>query len=238
MDKKHTFWTLFWVGLALLFNIFIFTSMGKEKGIQFFVGYVLEKGLSIDNLLLFFVIFATFKIPVDCQPKVLLFGVLGALLFRLIFILGGLKLLALFHWGIYIFGLFLVGTGVALILKKKNFKPEENFIFRWLCTKMPMTAHFHGDRFFLREKGKLRGTPLLLALVMIEVTDILFAIDSLPAIFAVTQDPFIIYTSNIFAILGLRSLYFVLEKRVSFMQQFRVPLGIILLILGAKLFFN
>jgi len=234
--KEAIGWSVVWISLALLFDAYIWYELGSVKALEFFTGYVIEQALSVDNVFVFIVILTYFAVPREAQHKVLFWGVLSAIVFRAIFIVLGAALVAEFHWILYLLGAFLVATGIKLWFQgDTEVHPERNPIVRFVQRMFPMTKEYHGEKFFIRENKKLMMTPLFLVLVMIETTDIAFAVDSIPAIFAITRDTVIIYTSNIFAVLGLRSLYFVVA---GFMKQFRYlkyGLSFVLTFIGAKM---
>lgn len=233
--REALFWSGFWIALSLLFNGYIYFQYGKEAALQFLAGYLVEKSLSVDNLFVFLLIFSYFQTPKIYQHKVLHYGILGTLVTRILFILGGTVLINQFHWTIYLFGIFLCITALRfLIEKEKKMQPEGNFLIR-LCKKMLPVVKDGDGRFFVKKKGRLFVTPLFIVLLAIEGTDIVFATDSIPAIFAITTDPFLVYTSNIFAILGLRSLYFVLAQFISGFYYLKQGLAAILLFVGAKM---
>ena len=226
----------FWIGLSLLFNLFIYFYLGPPAAVNFFTAYLIEKALSVDNLFLFAVIFAYFKVPKEQTHTVLTWGVVGAIAMRALFIFAGVALLKKFHGLFYIFGAFLIVTGLKLALQKeREFKPETVWALRLLRRWMPVTTHYHADRFFVRLDGVLTATPLFVVLLAIEATDLLFAIDSIPAVLGITTDPFIVYTSNILAILGLRSLYFVLEEALALFHYLNYALALILVFIGVKM---
>jgi tellurite resistance protein TerC len=205
--REACLWSVVWISLALLFNVGVGVWFGRERGLEFLTGFLIEKALAVDNLFVFAVIFSTFAVPAALQHRVLFWGILGALVMRALFIGLGAALLQHFHWIMYVFGGFLVLTGIKLLVQRDvEIHPERSPLFRLFTRCVPAVADYRGARFFVLEKGRWYATPLLLVLVAVEFTDIVFAIDSIPAIFAVTSDPFIVYTSNIFAILGLRSL--------------------------------
>jgi tellurite resistance protein TerC len=234
--KEALYWSLFWVGLSLLFNLGIFLHFGSVKGLEFLTGYVIEKALSVDNIFVFLVIFSFFNVPKIYHHKVLFWGILGALIMRALFIFAGTTLIQAFHWIIYIFGIFLVLTGFKILLQRKEeIDPERNPILRVFRKVVPIVPEYHGSRFLILEKGRRYATPLLLVLVVIEATDLVFAVDSIPAIFAVTLDPFIVYTSNIFAILGLRALYFLLAGVIDKFRYLKIGLGGVLIFVGIKM---
>jgi tellurite resistance protein TerC len=209
---------------------------GYEPAMQFMSGYLIEKALSIDNIFIFLMIFSYFKISATLQHRVLFWGVFGAIVFRIIFILLGSLLLQKFHWIMYVFGAFLVFTGIKLLIQKEtHVDMEHNFALRIFKKFVPMSADYRTGKFFVRENEKWLATPLLMVLIVIETTDIIFAVDSIPAIFAITSDPFIVYTSNIFAILGLRSLYFVLEGMMQKFHYIKIGWAFILVFVGVKM---
>lgn len=230
--------TGFWILLALLFNVGIYFWQGSEIALQFFSGYVMEKFLSIDNLFVFLLIFQAFQIPKKQQQKVLFWGILGALFFRIGFILLGTKLIHSFDWVLYLFALILAFTAYKLIRQKRDFDVHHSFILMGLKKIFPVAKKKTTDFFILKEENKWKITSLFLALLVIEISDILFAIDSIPAIFAITTDPFIVYTSNIFAILGLRSLYFVLYQSMEKLYYLHFGLAAILLFIALKIFLS
>jgi tellurite resistance protein TerC len=226
----------FWIGLALLFNLWIYFTRGYHDALNFFTGYLIEKSLSVDNLFVFLLLFGYFKVPEAYLHKVLFWGVLGAIVFRAVFILFGVVLIARFHWIIYVFGIFLVYAGIRLITdNEKEVHPENNPILRTLRRWIPVTSDYHEANFFIKEAGKWVATPLFVVLTAVETTDIVFAIDSIPAILAITTDPFIVFTSNIFAILGLRSLYFALAGMMSLFHYLNYGLAAILVFVGCKM---
>ena len=229
-------WSGVWIALSLVFAGFVWLRHGPDSGLEFLTGYVIEKSLSVDNIFVFVVIFGALGIPALHQHRVLYWGILTALVLRGAMIAGGAALLARFHWVIYVFGGFLVLTGAKLIFGRGGpSHPTEGSIYRVLTRVVPATPRFHGQAFFTVENGKRVATPLFFALVLIELSDVVFAVDSIPAIFAVTQDPFIVFTSNIFAILGLRSLYFLLAGVVERFTYLKPSLALVLLFVGAKM---
>jgi tellurite resistance protein TerC len=234
--KEAIAWTLFWVTLALLFSLFIYSTRGSQKGLEFLAGYIVEEALSVDNVFVFIVIFTYFAVPREVQHKVLFWGILGAVIFRATFIIAGAALVAKFHWILYLLGIFLIFTAIKLMVQgEAEVHPEHNPLIRFARKYLPVTDNYVGSRFFVKRNGRIHATPLFLVLLMIESTDIAFATDSIPAIFAITQDTFIIYTSNICAILGLRALYFVVA---GFMKQFkylRYGLSVVLGFIGMKM---
>ena len=234
--KESLTWTGIWVAMALLFNVGIFHYMGSDKALEFFTGYVIEKSLSVDNVFVIALLFSYFAVPTIYQHKVLFWGILGALVMRAAMIALGAKLITEFAWIIYIFGAFLILTGIKMIVKREEeIHPERNPVVRLFKRFMPVTADYRADKFFVREKGILMATPLFVVLILVEFTDLIFAVDSIPAIFAVTKDPFIVYTSNVFAILGLRSLYFALSGVLDKFHYLKVGLGAVLSFVGVKM---
>jgi tellurite resistance protein TerC len=226
----------FWIALALLFNLGIYFWRGSEAALQFFTGYLIEKSLSVDNLFVFLLIFTYFAVPPSYQHKVLFWGILGALLMRAVFILAGITLILKFHWVIYVFGAFLLFTGVRMVSQKETkIRPEKNPIIRLFRQVMPVSNEYSGGKFFLREAGRLVATPLIIVLIAIETTDVVFAVDSIPAILAITLDPFIVYTSNVCAILGLRALYFALAGVMKLFHFLHYGLSAILVFIGTKM---
>jgi len=229
-------WTGFWIALALLFGGFVWWRFGGTLAVEYLTGYLIEKSLSVDNLFVFVIIFATFAIPREVQHRVLFWGIVTALVLRALMIVGGTALLQKFHWLIYVFGGFLVVTGARLFFHgEEEHHPERSFAFRMFRRVLPTTPHMRGHAFFLKEGGKWLATPLLLALLLIEVSDVVFALDSIPAIFGVTLDPFIVFTSNIFAILGLRSLYFAVAQLLGKFEYLKVGLSAVLVFIGVKM---
>ncbi len=244
--KEAAIWSVVWIGLAMFFNAGIYffwdvlspgsTYTNREASLAFFTGYLIEKSLSVDNIFVFVLIFSYFAVPAAYQHRVLFWGILGALLMRGALIAVGATLLKEFHWIIYIFGAFLIFTGIRMALhKNEEVHPENNPLIKLLRRIMPVSENYEGDKFFIRRAGKLIATPLLLVLLMVESTDLIFAVDSIPAIFAVTNDPFIVYTSNVFAILGLRSLYFLLANVIDKFQYLKIGLAFVLTFVGVKM---
>jgi tellurite resistance protein TerC len=234
--KEAGIWTAVWISLALVFNVILYFWRGSEPALQFLTGYLIEKALSVDNLFVFALLFTLFAVPAQYQHRVLFWGVLGALVMRAVFIAAGAALIENFHWIIYVFGAFLVYTGIKLARHKETtIEPDKNPLVRLFRRIFPITSTYEGEHFFVRRAGKLMATPLLLVLVMVESTDLVFAVDSIPAIFAVTRDPFIVYTSNVFAILGLRSLYFLLANALDKFYYLKPALAVILSFVGVKM---
>lgn len=234
--KEAFGWTCFWIALALAFNAFLYFELGTAKALEFSTGYILEKALSLDNVFVFIVIFRYFKVPPEYQHRVLFYGILGAIILRGVFIIVGAALLSRFEWLLYFFGAFLVYTAIKLLMQKdEGVHPEDNPILKWLRKLMPITHEYHGQKFFLKSEKGLMATPLFAVLVLVESTDVVFAVDSIPAIFGITRDPFIVYTSNIFAILGLRALYMLLAGIMDKFHYLKYGLGAVLLFIGIKM---
>jgi tellurite resistance protein TerC len=233
--REAAIWSVVWVGLALLFNVGVFYWFGTEPALQFLTGYLIEKALSVDNLFVFLVIFSYFAVPKTYQHRVLFWGILGALVMRAIFIGVGAALLQSFHWIIYVFGALLVITGIQLLRQRAEIHPEENPVYKLVAKMLPATKDYHDKRFFVKQSGKWLVTPLFLVLLAVEASDIVFAVDSIPAIFAITSDPFLVFTSNIFAMLGLRSLYFLLSGIMSRFAYLKYGLALVLVFVGTKM---
>jgi tellurite resistance protein TerC len=246
--KEASIWSVVWISLALLFNLGIYLYWdvinpaslytNSEAALAFLTGYLIEKSLSVDNIFVFVLIFGAFAVPAAYQHRVLFWGILGALVMRAILIGVGSVLLKEFHWIIYLFGGFLIFTGIRMAFHRKEENPEEmqnNGLIRFFRRIMPVTEGYEGEKFFTRRNGVLMATPLFLVLLLVESTDLIFAVDSIPAIFAVTQDPFLVYTSNVFAILGLRSLYFLLAGVVDKFHYLKLGLAVILVFVGTKM---
>jgi tellurite resistance protein TerC len=234
--KEAIAWTAVWISISLLFNLFVWLNLGQTKALEFFTGYLVEKALSVDNIFVFIVVLSYFAVPKDLQHSVLFWGVLGAVIFRGLFIGAGAALIARFHWILYLLGAFLIYTAFRLAFQEDvEVQPEKNPFLRYCRKLFPLTEHYEGKKFFLRRDRRRYMTPLFLVLVAIETTDIAFATDSIPAIFAITQDTFIIFTSNIFAILGLRALYFVLAGAMKKFQYLQLGLSFVLGFIGVKM---
>lgn len=234
--REAVVWSAVWVTLALIFAGLVFYYQGTVRGLEFITGYLIELSLSVDNLFVFLLIFSYFKVPAKFQHRVLFWGVLGALIMRLTMIFVGAALISRFHWIIYIFGAFLVYTGIKMFRQEElDIQPEDNPVVRLVTRYVPITRHYEEQKFFTRTNGKLTGTLLLLVLIIVEFTDLVFAVDSIPAIFAITTNTFIVYTSNVFAILGLRSMYFLLAGVVEKFQYLRMGLAIVLTFIGMKM---
>jgi len=234
--REAVIWSTIWVSLALIFAGLVFYYQGSTRGLEFLTGYLIELSLSVDNLFVFLLIFSYFKVPAKYQHRVLFWGVMGALVMRLTMIFIGAALIQRFHWIIYIFGVFLVYTGIKMFKQEElDIQPEDNPVVRFVTRFIPITRHYEEEKFFTRVNGKRMGTLLFMVLVILEVTDLVFAVDSIPAIFAITTNTFIVYTSNVFAILGLRSLYFLLAGVVEKFQYLKMGLAIVLTFIGAKM---
>jgi tellurite resistance protein TerC len=229
-------WTAAWVTLAILFNIGVWYYAGPQKALEFTTGYVIEYSLSVDNIFVFAMLFSYFAVPPLYQHRVLFWGILGALVMRALMIVAGTVLITKFAWIIYVFGAFLILTGIKMIVKREEeIHPERNPVVKWFKRLMPVTGDYRGDKFFVRENGIRMATPLFVVLLLVEISDVIFAVDSIPAIFAVTKDPFIVYTSNVFAILGLRSLYFALAGVLDKFHYLKIGLGVVLTFVGVKM---
>ena len=225
-----------WIAIAIAFGWGVWHWYGEQRGLEYFTGYVIEKALSVDNLFVFLVIFRAFDVDDRVQHRVLAWGILGALIMRGLLITVGAVLVARFHWILAAFGIFLVYTGLHMLWRReKAVHYEKNPIFRFASKHLRLTKEYHGSSFFVRQNGQLFGTPLVLVLLIIELTDVAFAVDSIPAIFGITRDPFIVYTSNVFAILGLRALYFLLVGLLDYFRYLGIGLALILIFIGVKL---
>lgn len=235
--REALLWSVFWIVLSLLFNLGIYLLVGSVVALEFFTGYIIEKSLSVDNLFVFLMIFSYFKVPAKYQHKVLFWGIIGALIMRGTLIFVGVTLINQFHWVLYIFGAFLVFTGVKMALQDEAVEvhPERNIIVRIFKNILPVTAGYHEGKFFVKADGKLYATLLFVVIIVVETTDLVFALDSIPAIFAITRDPFIVYTSNVFAILGLRALYFALAGLLDLFHYLKFGLSIVLAFIGVKM---
>lgn len=234
--KEAVVWVIVWITLALLFNLFILIELGKTKALEFLTGYVIEYSLSVDNIFVFILIFTYFGIKDQYQHKVLFWGILGALIMRGIFIFAGVALINRFHWIIIVFGGFLVFTGIRMLFSRETeVDPQKNPLVKFFKKFLPVTHSLHGDKLFVHENHKLHATPLFLVLIVIESSDLIFAVDSIPAILAISQDRFIVYTSNIFAILGLRSLYFAVAGIMEYFRFLKIGLAFVLTFVGVKM---
>lgn len=234
--KEALIWSGVWISLALLFNYGLYLYMGKEKALEFLAGYLIEKSLSVDNLFVFIMLFSYFNVSPKYQHKVLFWGIIGALVLRAIFIFAGVALISKFHWIIYLFGVFLLFTGAKMLFHDdKEVEPDKNPLVRLFKRFFPVTDSMSGGRFFVKINAKRFATPLFIVLLIVEFTDLIFAVDSIPAILAVSNDTFIIFTSNVFAILGLRSLYFALAGITKYFHYLKYGLSVILIFIGVKM---
>lgn len=234
--KEASIWSAVWIALSLLFAYFLYKQLGHIKALEFLTGYVIEKALSVDNIFVFVVIFSYFAVPAHLQHKILFWGVLGAVVFRTVFIVLGTALIQQFHWILYLFGVFLIYSAFKLAFQEETtVEPEKNPFIRYVRKHFPMTENYDEERFFVPRDSRRFITPLFLVLIMIETTDIAFATDSIPAIFAVTKDPIIVYTSNISAVLGLRALYFVLASVMKKFHYLQIGLSFVLGFIGLKM---
>jgi tellurite resistance protein TerC len=234
--KEASGWVAVWVGAALLFCAGIYFLLGKAKALEFLTGYIIEESLSVDNLFVFIMIFSYFGVPGHHQPRVLKWGIIGAIVMRALFITAGIGLFRLFDWVIYIFGAMLIFTAFKIAFRKEEkFEPEKNPLVRLFRKFFRVTADFHGESFFVKHSGLWSATPLFIALLLIESSDVIFAMDSIPAVLAITTDPFIVYTSNIFAILGLRSLFFVVSGMMDVFRYLKLGISVILCFVGVKM---
>jgi len=234
--KEAGIWSLVWIGCALAFNALLWQAYGPQRGMEFLTGYLIEKALSVDNIFVIVLIFGAFSVPEAYHHRVLFWGILGALVMRAVFVGLGAALIASFHWVLYVFGAFLVLTGAKMLLHRdQGFDPRSNPLFRAFQRLVPAVETYEGPAFTVVRNGRRFATPLLLVLVAVELTDLVFAVDSVPAIFAVTKDPFIVFTSNIFAILGLRSLYFLLAGVIGRFHLLKVGLSLVLVFVGLKM---
>jgi tellurite resistance protein TerC len=229
-------WSVVWIALSMVFNGWIYYQFGTQKAMEFLTGYVIEKALSVDNIFVFVILFASFAVPKIYQHRVLFWGVIGAIVMRAVFIGLGAALIARFHWIMYVFGAILIITGIKLMKDSDSEPhPERNPIYKLARKIIPAVPEYHGKSFLILQNGKRFATPLLLVLIAIEATDVVFAVDSIPAIFAITTDPFIVYTSNIFAILGLRAMYFLLAGVIDKFHYLKIGLALVLLFVGTKM---
>ncbi len=235
--REAAIWSTIWISLAMIFNGWIYFAYGHQKALEFLTGYLLEEALSVDNIFVFVILLASFAVPKIYQHRVLFWGVLGAIVMRAVFIGLGAALVARFHWVMYVFGAILIYTGIKLLRQGEDDDPhpEKNPIYKAARRLFPAVPEYHGQSFFVIKNGVRYATPLLLVLVAIEATDVVFAVDSIPAVFAITTDPFIVYTSNIFAILGLRSMYFLLSGVIDKFHYLKIGLALVLLFVGAKM---
>ena len=234
--KEALIWSAVWISLALIFNYGVYVYLGKVKALEFLTGYVIEKSLSVDNLFVFIMLFSYFNVNPKYQHKILFWGILGALIMRAVFIFAGVALLNKFHWIIYIFGVFLIFTGIKMLFhKEEEIVPDRNALVKLFKRFFPVTDRMHGGKFFVKQNARLVATPLFIVLLIVEFTDLIFAVDSIPAILAISHDPFIIFTSNVFAILGLRALYFALAGIMKYFYYLKYGISAILVFVGIKM---
>jgi len=238
--KEALLWSLFWIGLAVIFNLGVYFLIGKVKALEFLTGYLIEESLSVDNLFVFILIFGFFKIEAKYQHKVLFWGIIGAIIMRAVFIFAGVAIIERFNWVMYIFGAFLIYTGIKMLFEKEDdeYNPNNNALIRGFKKIFPVTDDMSKPDFFIRKHKILYATPFFIALLVIEASDLIFAVDSIPAVLSVSKDPFIVYTSNIFAILGLRSLYFALNGIMAYFHYLKYALSGILSFIGVKMCWN
>jgi len=234
--REALLWSLAWIGLAVAFGLALLYFYGRQPALEFFTGYVVEKALSVDNLFVFLVVFRVFAVKDEYQQRVLGYGILGALILRGAMIATGVALIEHFGWIMYVFGAFIVLVGVhMLIARHEESNPQKNFLVRYFSKHLRLTKEYSGGKFFTRQNGQLFATPLFLVLLVVEITDVTFAVDSIPAVFGITRDPFIVFTSNVFAILGLRALYFLLAAVLEKLEYLKVGLALVLIFVGAKM---
>jgi tellurite resistance protein TerC len=234
--REATLWSLAWISLAVLFGIGILRYSGHQKALEFFTSYLLEKSLSADNLFIFLVIFRTFAVDLRLQHRILTWGILGALIMRGAMIAAGVELIEHYSWVLYAFGAFLLYAGIHMFfIRREQVRPERNFLFRFASKHLRVAGGYQGERFFVRDAGRLFATPLFLVLLIVEIADITLAVDSIPAVFGITRDAFIVYTSNVFAILGLRALYFLLAGVLDRLRYLDAGLAFVLILIGAKM---
>jgi tellurite resistance protein TerC len=234
---KEAMWlSAFWIGVSLLFNLFIYFWEGTKPALEFLTGYLIEKSLSVDNLFVFILLFNYFRVEKIHQHRILYWGVLGALVMRAFFILAGVAMIERFHWAIYVMGAFLVYTGIKMAFEKEgSIDPEQNLVLKLARKFLPVAPHQPNGRFFLRQNARLLVTPLFVVLLVVEATDLVFAVDSIPAILAISRDPFIVFSSNVFAILGLRALYFALAGVITLFHYLKYGLSLVLAFIGVKM---
>ena len=234
--KEALIWSVVWIVLALIFNTGIYFRSGGEKALQFFTGYLVELSLSVDNLFVFLLIFSYFKVPAEYRHKTLFWGIFGALIMRAAFIVAGIALITKFHWIIYIFGALLVASGIKMTSPdNREIHPERNPVLKLLRRFIDVTPDYRGDQFFVKQDGRILASPLFVVVLILESTDVIFAVDSVPAVLAITPDPFIVFTSNVFAILGLRSMFFALESVLKRFHYLHYGLAAVLILVGAKM---
>jgi tellurite resistance protein TerC len=239
--KVALLWSLFWIGLAVIFNLGIYHFIGHQKALEFLTGYLIEESLSVDNLFVFIMIFGFFKIAPQFQHKILFWGIIGAIMMRALFIFAGVALIHRFDWVMYLFGAFLLYTGIKMLFEKEaneEYNPTDNFFLKWFKKVFPISDEPHVQNFFIKRNNKWYATTFFIVLLVIEGSDLIFAVDSIPAVLSVSKDPFIVYTSNIFAILGLRSLYFALSGIMKYFYYLKYALAGILSFIGFKMCFN
>ncbi len=243
-NKEALWWVILWIFIALVFNLLLWyylsitdgIAIANQKGLEFLTGYLIEKALSVDNMFVFVMLFSYFAIPAEQQRRVLMYGVLGAIILRCIMILAGTWLVSQFHWVLYLFGIFLVFTGIKMLIFAENESNlNDNVMLKWMRKHLRITKDLVNEKFFVKQNGLLYITPLFVVLILVEISDVIFATDSIPAIFAITKDPFIVFTSNILAILGLRALYFLLANMVDKFYLLKYALAIILVFIGSKM---
>ncbi len=234
--KESLVWSLVWITLAIAFGLWILQGYGRQRALEFYTGYIIEKSLSVDNLFVFLVIFRVFAVKEEYQHSVLAYGIVGALVMRGIMIAAGAALVQRFEWIMYLFGAFIIYAGLHMLLAREaESHPENNFLVRYVSKHIRLTRGYRGERFFVRENGKRYATPLFLVLLVVEITDVTFAVDSIPAIFGITRDAFIVFTSNVFAILGLRALYFLLAGVLDKFAYLKIALALVLIFIGGKM---
>jgi tellurite resistance protein TerC len=234
--KEALTWTIVWIMVALLFNLFVFFEFGKTRALEFLTGYVIEYSLSVDNIFVFILIFTYFAVPAIYQHKVLFWGIIGALILRGIFIFAGVALITRFTWIVIVFGGFLVFTGIKMLFQTEiQLEPEKNPVVRFFRKFLPVTGELHGNKLFVRQNKLLYATPLFMVLIIIDVSDLIFAVDSIPAVLAISHNSFIVYTSNIFAILGLRSLYFAINGIIGYFRYLKTGVAFVLTFVGIKM---
>lgn len=234
--RESLLWTLFWILVSLIFNFGVYFYMGFDPALEFLTGYLIEKSLSVDNIFVFIIIFSYFDVPLKYQHKILFWGILGAVIMRAVFIFAGVAVIERFHWVIYILGAFLVYIGIRMALQKnKDIHPEKNPVLRAFNRFFSVDTRYKGGKFFIKKAGKIAATPLFVVLIVIETTDIIFAVDSIPAILSITLNPFIVLTSNVFAILGLRALYFAVSGIMRLFTYLNYGLSLILVFVGIKM---
>jgi tellurite resistance protein TerC len=234
--REAALWSLAWISLSALFGIGILRYSSHQKALEFFTGYLIEKALSVDNLFIFLIIFRTFAVPLRLQHRILAWGILGALIMRGAMIAAGAELIEHYSWVMYAFGAFLLYAGIRMFFtRREDIHPEQNFLFRFARQHLRVVPNYRGEQFFVREASRIFATPLFLVLLIVEIADVSFAVDSIPAVFGITHDPFIVYTSNVFAILGLRAMYFLLAGVLDRLRYLDQGLAFVLMFIGAKM---